>query len=418
LAHDEDVALKTRGDLMDLGRFSDFVSEHDVNARIGFGVRFDVWEKQPERIQPVGKLPPGAVDLIFGSDEGNVPTLERFRVLDVLLRPMLTRNRLSNGRYSLLGPTASAARPLAGKGRVDRAARSAIRNGNPTNFLFTERALMLAALAAQRNEEPDSEFELSETVGMYMSIVNYSAMRLVGLLDGTTYLGPLREKPRRVYPLSSEPPVDSGPSGEHTAEVILNSPPELREMVVSELKRFGYHADLDVRQYRDDAFSLLLKSQRGGPELNYTDAGFGLSQLLPLLLAGLRLGEEDWLIAEQPEIHLNPRLQAELGEFFAERAIEGRTIIVETHSEHLLLRVRRLVAEKRLPASSVAIYYVERDPFGRSTLTFVPLRSNGHIDVDEWPRGFFSDGTREALAIATAQMQSELRSSERTQHAG
>ena len=105
---------------------------------------------------------------------------------------------------------------------------------------------------------------------------------------------------------------------------------------------------------------------------NIADAGFGTSQLLPLIIQTLTARPGTITIAEQPEIHLNPRLQSVLADLFVEMANTGHHVIVETHSEHLLLRLRRLVASGKIKSSEVAIYFIERLK-GESTVRSVPI---------------------------------------------
>ena len=99
---------------------------------------------------------------------------------------------------------------------------------------------------------------------------------------------------------------------------------------------------------------------------------------------------------------MNPSQQARLADLFASFADRDRNLIIETHSEHLLLRLRRLIAEGILPSKDVALYYVEKEG-SESTLKEVPIQANGHIEPDYWPRGFFEDGMKEALDLAVLQ---------------
>src|SRR6185437_7741009 len=139
--------------------------------------------------------------------------------------------------------------------------------------------------------------------------------------------------------------------------------------------------------------------------VSISDVGFGISQVLPVLT--LAYGSHNNIIAiEQPEIHLHPELQAELADVFIESALGGHqnTFLLETHSEHLILRVMKRMRETwhkkestRPPISpkDVAILYVE--PLGtRSVVREIPLNDAGQL-VKAWPGGFFEEGLKEQL---------------------
>lgn len=140
-----------------------------------------------------------------------------------------------------------------------------------------------------------------------------------------------------------------------------------------------------------------------GFETNIANSGFGASQILPLIVQALLSQEEALTIAEQPEIHLNPKLQCVLADLFAFMVKKNQRVIVETHSEHLLLRLRYLVADKKLSNNDVAIYFIEKES-GVSKVTPIKMDDDGHIPSDVWPKGFFEESMRESLALASAQI--------------
>ena len=70
---------------------------------------------------------------------------------------------------------------------------------------------------------------------------------------------------------------------------------------------------------------------------------------------------------------------------------------------HLLLRLRRLVATGKIEHSKVAIYFVEKNKDGVSSIRHIPIEKNGHVAAEMWPKGFFEDNLRESLALAAAQ---------------
>ncbi|MHA0320306.1 AAA family ATPase [Sphingomonas melonis] len=150
---------------------------------------------------------------------------------------------------------------------------------------------------------------------------------------------------------------------------------------------------------------LVLLDKRRNAVVTHRDVGVGISQVLPVLV--LCYGSFGRTIAiEQPEIHLHPGLQAELGDVFIEAALTDRsnTLVIETHSEHLLLRLQRRIREDRveaptgrprITADDVAVLYVE--PYERrSVVREMPLTASGEL-AKAWPGGFFEEGLREQL---------------------
>jgi predicted ATPase len=141
-----------------------------------------------------------------------------------------------------------------------------------------------------------------------------------------------------------------------------------------------------------------------GVHVSPVDAGFGLSQLLPIVVE-MHLRERSTILIEQPELHLHPRLQARMGQLLR-NAVSGRNqnrFIIETHSEHLILRIRRLIRQKLIDPEMVQILYVnnqevEDAPGESPTLTttlhshVLALRLDRYGDfIDPWPNGFFDE---------------------------
>ena len=124
------------------------------------------------------------------------------------------------------------------------------------------------------------------------------------------------------------------------------------------------------------------------------DVGFGVSQLLPFIVQSL-VAEKQIISIEQPEVHVHPRLQADLGDLLAEAIKEPRQnqFIVETHSEHLILRLQRLVRKKQIKPKDVSVIYVSRRPEGAKAER-LHLDEDGDF-IDEWPNGFFLERLRE-----------------------
>jgi predicted ATPase len=146
--------------------------------------------------------------------------------------------------------------------------------------------------------------------------------------------------------------------------------------------------------------ALVADEPRGFAGINVANMGEGISQLLPIIASVLMLEEDGVLLVEQPEIHLHPAAQADLGDLLIAGVAErDRQLIVETHSEHLLLRIRRRIAEKKLDPDRVAVLYVDK-PATLAKAELVPIDSAGFFE--NWPEGFFDEAYQEALQISLA----------------
>ena len=150
---------------------------------------------------------------------------------------------------------------------------------------------------------------------------------------------------------------------------------------------------------------LQLVAAKTGLPVRPADVGVGISQILPVVVAALDGDRPAITAIEQPEIHLHPRLQVELGDLFAQQIDNGGAFLIETHSEHLLLRFMkrmRQTCDGALPEGApkvrpenIAVYFVEIDPKSDQTLIReMPLNERGEL-VKAWPGGFFEEDLRE-----------------------
>jgi predicted ATPase len=404
-----DVALVTRGDLANVGTFRDFVFRHETERSVLFDIR---WHSQPapRDVEPVGTYAPGEMRLSFQSDASNDVVLGGVGVYDLYRRLYFARKRTESGRGFTLRNLAVS--PPTNPSRRMRRSDLAARREQPRHFLFEGNGIFEAQYEPRSAREgPDVDHaservptpEISEWANDYWHAATFSSSDLSGLLRETSYLGPLREPLRRVYELSGDPPRDVGTRGEFAPEVLFRDASLLEETRLW-LRKFGLGRTLRTRASREEAFSLYFAAGGGRPSVNLADVGFGASQILPMIVQGVSADEGEHLAMEQPEIHLNPRLQSRIADFLAFLAASKKGAIVETHSEHLLLRLRTLMAKRKVQEEDVALYFVDRDR-GTSQVRPIPISEEGYIDPSDWPSGFFQDSVREALALASEQDQ-------------
>ncbi len=402
-----DLALQTKGELINAGAFEDIVFGHEKRKQIQFAIRFHHHDIDDEDtvVQPLGEAPPGELELTFAEYAAfDEPVLKRYTVYDALGRLLLTRSRTASGTYSLEG-LKHVSRKRIKNAAFDNALRRNIRQGQPWNFIFSDvpftTTLRQQALKQQR-------IHLSEFAKEYLRIVEAVSEQMFKVFFDIVYVGPLRERPKRLYELSGAMPDNVGTRGEFAPEILFRlRETDFIEVVEQWLRRFDFSGHIGSKATSEGGFSLYVGKSKGDVAVNFADTGFGLSQVLPLIIQGF-FSNDDLVIAEQPEIHLNPRLQAILGDLFCAIANNGTSMLVETHSEHLILRLRRLVAEGIFRADDIALYFVERQK-GKSFIREVPLQKNGHVLGKDWPSGFFGESLRDALALSTAQSRGKKR---------
>jgi predicted ATPase len=123
--------------------------------------------------------------------------------------------------------------------------------------------------------------------------------------------------------------------------------------------------------------------------------GFGVTYALPVILAGLTAEKDGLLIVENPEAHLHPSGQSQMGYFLAAIAASGVQVLVETHSDHVLNGIRRAIGEHRiLPASQAIVHFFDADGSVPQALAFTETGG-----IDSWPRGFFDQFQLDVAAL-------------------
>jgi hypothetical protein len=189
-------------------------------------------------------------------------------------------------------------------------------------------------------------------------------LTLFGMFEhDVNYIGSFRLEPERTYYQRSKADRKIGRSGENYIEQIIEwerlRAPEFHALCDS-LNKLGLLKRLKTRLMRGGRFEVGVKTHRSGVWASLTDVGYGISQFLPIAVADLQLSKGSTLAVAQPEIHLHPKVQATLGDYFFERIRkQGKRYIIETHSEYLLNRIRLLIVKGKIEPSEVGIYHFQ-----------------------------------------------------------
>jgi predicted ATPase len=240
--------------------------------------------------------------------------------------------------------------------------------------------------------------------------------------ESIAYLGPLRDEPRVVHSAWDErrKSLPVGMRGEFTAEVLTRMQHQLVrfqdhsgtmrvEPLPEAVGRWCHYLGIGDRIQVVDQGKLGrgVRLQVDGVYRDLTTIGVGASQLLPVLVAVLAVQRDSVLLMEQPELHLHPAVQSRLADFFL-FARPDVHVVVETHSEYLVTRLRRRVAERRVKPTEISVVFVEQS-HGISIPRALSIDEMG--DMSEWPVGFFDTQDDDSLAIVRA-VQKSLKSAD------
>jgi hypothetical protein len=261
---------------------------------------------------------------------------------------------------------------------------------------------------------PDQVYAYYQNTGFLSDL----QLAFESLFAGLYYLGPLREFPQRHYGWRGSEPADMGRRGERVVDALLASREKgayispgfkrkkqtLEERVAHWLKDLGLIHDFKVERIAEGSnlYQVRVQKTYSSAEVLITDVGFGVSQILPVLVLCYYVPEGSIILLEQPEIHLHPSVQSGLADVLID-VVKNRhvQVVVESHSEHLLRRFQRRVAEQQIDVADTALYFCEVME-GGSKLTELEVDLFGNIK--NWPKDFFGDEFGEMAAITKAAM--------------
>ena len=234
-------------------------------------------------------------------------------------------------------------------------------------------------------------------------------------LKNLTYLTAERMGPREMYAMC-DPQIAPvvGPSGEDAASVLYTKRDEhvgekltlpdassasLLQQVEARMRVFfpGCRLEMQPVPYAN-AVTLGLRTSDVTDYHRPIHAGFGITQILPIVIAALAAKANDFLLIENPEVHLHPAAQAQMGHFLAEVARSDIQVILETHSDHILNGVRRAVKAGVLASDQVSIHFFRPRSEHSAQVESPVLDGTGNIDA--WPEGFFDQVDKDMNHLA------------------
>lgn len=257
------------------------------------------------------------------------------------------------------------------------------------------------------SENPSSSIRLSDILPTIYSIFKIVSQQY----ESISYLGPLRKASARSY-IYDEQVFDAGVNGENTTQLILQSlkrpiqtvcPPSDKGLWLEKCEKSTYQESLNrwlsylgISPIRVEGNSEFIKLKISDD--NIADVGFGVSQVLPIIAAGLSMKKDGTLLLEQPEIHLHPSMQMKIADFLLSLVFQGKSVVVETHSDHIINRVIRRIMEDESSylSNNVALYYVSKADCESSVCQICFDKYRGIIDA---PSDFFTQYSGEVSQI-------------------
>lgn len=264
-----------------------------------------------------------------------------------------------------------------------------LNSGSKLFHIFSEGTVGLDGFFFERKKVKRSVFLLQ-----FIRIVQIAIQYLEKTFGGinVNYVSPLRAYPKRYYFLDRTHITSSLDTlnGDSIAE-LLKEKVSLR----NDINKWLLHFNMSIDVESIEEIIHKLKIIQNGLSLDITDVGFGVSQVLPVIVQGFFAKSGSLTLIEQPEVHLHPRMQADLGDLFIDIALPYKDkvrvcekyLLIETHSEYLLKRIRRRMAMKEIKPSDVAIYIVRENKEQKcSELQKIKINQFGSF---EWPEEFY-----------------------------
>jgi len=374
--------LNLAGPAYAAGSFSDLVHKHLTKQHITIEAS----------VATVDGRDIGEIELEFASDEPNSPRLTRLKVAGKYAEVLEIRRGVgAGGPYELL---------IGGENLGKE--KSADFRFSVTDFL------PYIGIGVPKVGRPRAAHEKARNASRHALRLFRESLRSIRAV------GAFRSEPARRYEFHGRLPGSFASGGEDVVNALIEDqtrrrrPGELTKDVNRWLKTVGGVRLLPIRSISKAAriYELRLKDEtRSRQWANFADVGFGIGQALPVFVEGLRTAEGGTFLAQEPEIHLHPDAQLGMADFLVALVRSKRRVLVETHSENILLRIRHSVlgvsgaknGRRRLTPRDISIIYVDKGRDGDSHARQLHVDELGQIP--DWPANFMGESTRERMDI-------------------
>lgn len=382
------------GSNISLGGYRDIATKHKTNANIGIGLTLqdgkDEIEIQGEyRYASRGnqtllnklsfKSPENTLDVDWGGEQLGYQAKYSSK----------TDNELLKAVTKMMGSIAKQINP-----------KSPTSNKLPDDFMaFADGNVRSSQIVARKAFEILDELE--KNIGANFSIQDLRR-NLSTFLSNTDYIGPIRSFPSRHYsPEDGRSKLD--PFGENACATLADWKVHFQDrykLTLKLLTLLQVASNVDTKILKD-SIRIEVQPFNHSEKVNFVDVGFGVSQVLPIIVSDIALKKGGTLLINQPEVHLHPSSQASFGNYFAER-LADRNYIVETHSEYLITRLRLLVAEGKLKTENINIVFIDSEKNqGKSPKIFnISITKDGAFKnaPDNFFKTYYDDSFKLAMA--------------------
>ena len=308
-------------------------------------------------------------------------------------------------------------------------------SGNAVGWRVKSLSYTIGPEAIQKIKWEDGKLYYGDWRRHNMEVRNYYGQPMMNSIDALAplpsafeelfshiyYLGPTRVHPRRNYNWQGEHPAHTGQWGDQAIDALLSA--RVRNLKIShnaekvpvddrisdwlQKMDLAHSFSLDWTIQGAKEYEVRIQKSPGSAAVTLVDMGYGLGQFLPVLVLCYYAPAGSTLILEQPGIHLHPKVQSQLADFLIEVVTERKLqVLIESHSEHLLNRLQRRVAEEKIDADQTALYFC-RNEEGVSTIEKLKMDEFGNIA--NWPENFFGDEMGDLFAMTEAQRKRQKR---------